>query len=132
MTQIPTYQIVLYQLIPIGMLLLPLLEAVGLTIFWRHSLSRPWAYGVLAVFIAYAVAAGVIFAAEKYCSRKGGTVSAYFLEETVDSKPVLVQTGDDPTFSPLTAAWIGLLVVVVIASAVALWGLKYLFKPAGP
>lgn len=131
MTHLPTYQVVLIQLIPIVVLLLPLLEAVGLTFYWRRSLSSPWVYGVMAVIVAYAIAAGAVFVAEKYFSRKGGTISAYFLE-TVDSKPVLVQKGEEPTFAPLTAAWTGLLLFIVIACAVALWGLKHFFRGSGP
>ena len=123
--------ILFFQLLPFVVLLLPFMEAVGFTLYWRRSLTNPWIYGLVGVLVAYAIAVGAVFAAEKYFSRGGRTPTAYFLE-TVESKPVLVQRGEEPTFAPLTVAWSGLLLFVVVACAVALWGLRHFFRQSGP
>src|SRR5437660_9972313 len=66
-------RILLYQLVPIVVLLSPFIEVLGLTLYWRLSLSRPWLYGLAGTLVAYAVAGAIMFAV---CSAKpsaGGT-----------------------------------------------------------
>src|SRR5713101_6419070 len=67
-------RILLYQLIPIVALLSPFIEVLGLTLYWRRSLSSPWLYGLAGTVVAYAVAGAVMFAVESAKPSGGGTV----------------------------------------------------------
>jgi hypothetical protein len=123
-----------FQLIPILVLLLPLIEAVGFTVYWRRSLSSPWLYGLVGTVVAYAVGLAVVFAVEQLRSPQGTVITS--------SSPVwrdngqssgqraskAVQSDNRSTFEPLTPSWYGFLATVVVLCGVALWGLKYLFR----
>jgi hypothetical protein len=137
--QLPRYQIFLYQLIPILVLLLPLLEAAGLAVYWRRSLSNPWLYALAGTVVAYAVAAGVLFASEKYESiARGGVGSGYAVwrddgQARHQTQSTQISRSDSgPMFAPLTPRWFWLLGAVVLLCGVALWALKFLFRSAAP
>ena len=123
-------RMLIYQVLPIAVLLLPLFEAVAFALYWRRSIPNPWLYGLAGVVVAYAIAAGAVFVSEEYIVPKG-VPPAVYSREIVDSKPVVIQRGEEPMFAPLTRAWTGLLVFIVLASAIALLGLQRLFREAG-
>jgi hypothetical protein len=127
-------RIVLYQLIPIAVLLLPLIEAVGLTLYWKRSLSSPWLYGLVGTVVAYGVAAAVMLAVENVKPSGGGTLvaggAAVWRDEgrPLPDKPQTTRSESGPMFAPLTPSWFALLGAIVALCAVALWGLKFLFR----
>lgn len=125
----------LYQMIPITVLLLPLLEATGFTLIWRRSLSSPWLYWIVGTVAAYAVAAGLVFVQEKIWPPKGTVfVSAAAVWRDDGHKPRQEQTprtprtDSGPSFAPLTSSWFALLATVLVVCGIALWGLKFLFR----
>jgi hypothetical protein len=131
--------LVLIQLIPIVVLLLPLIEAVGLTVFWRRSLSSPWLYGIVGTLVAYAVAVGAVFVAEQYKPSRGTVITssspvwrddARSQNQAQAPKPAPVDNG--PTFELLTPSWFALLAAVVVLCGLALWGLKFAFRTSTP
>jgi hypothetical protein len=127
--------VVVFQLIPIVVLLLPLIEAIGLTVYWRRSLSSPWLYGVLGTVLAYAVAAGVVFVSEQYTPRRGTVITSSSPVFRDDGRspnqvqaPKPAQSDSGPTFEPLTPSWFALLVAVLVLCGLALWGLTFAFR----
>jgi len=127
-------RVLLYQLIPIVVLLSPFIEVLGLTLYWRRSLSSPWLYGLAGTVVAYAVAGAVMLAVESAKPSGGGTVitsgAAVWREDgrAPPSKPQITQSQGGPMFAPLTPSWFALLGTILTLCAVALWGLRYLFR----
>jgi hypothetical protein len=127
-------RIVLYQLIPIAVLLLPFIETVGLTLYWKRSLSSPWLYGLVGTVVAYGVAAVVMLAVENVQPSGGGTViasgAAVWRDDgrPLPGKPQTTRSESGPMFAPLTPSWFALLGAIVALCAVALWGLRFLFR----
>jgi hypothetical protein len=118
----------IWQLIPIAVVLLPFFEAVVFAIYWRQVVSSPWLYGLAGVVVAYAIAIGSVFIAEQYSSSEGTVVTAYFVETPDTKKIPTTKPQDKPLrFAPLTFAWTALLMFIVIVSGVALWALKSIF-----
>jgi hypothetical protein len=125
--------LVVFQLIPIVVLLLPLITAVGLAVYWRSSLSNPWLYGVIGTVLAYAVAAGVVFVVEQYKPIAGSVVTSSSPAMRADGVPTKqAQAKEAATFEPLTPGWFALLVAIVVLCGFALWGLKFAFRTAAP
>jgi hypothetical protein len=131
--------IVAYQLIPIVVVLLPLLVAVSLTLYWRHSLSSPWLYALLGTVVAYAVATGIGWVSEKYELSVRGRVGggyAVFRDDGARANqaqsPTPAPQDSGPMFEPLSTGWFALLVVVVVLCSLALWALKFFFRSAAP
>lgn len=131
--------ILVYQLIPIVAVLLPFLLAVTLTVCWRQSLSSPWLYAVLGTVVAYAIAAGIVWASEKYELNVRGRVGGGYVFFRDDGarpnraqllKPAPPDVG--PMFEPLSLGWFALLITIVILCSFALWGLKFFFRIATP
>jgi hypothetical protein len=129
----------LIQLIPIVVLLLPLIEAIGLTVFWRRSLSSPWLYGLVGTLVAYAVAVGAVFVAEQYKPGRGTVITssspvwrdeAPLQNQAQRSKPAPID--NRPYFEPLTPSWFALLASVVVLCGLALWGLRFAFRSSTP
>jgi len=124
-------RLLLFQLVPIVVLLLPLLEVAGLTVYWRRSITSPWLYALIGCIVAYAIAAGVVFATERYSSAGGSIVfRGYFLEKVEPDRAAKSKEG--PTFAPLTMMWAGFLATILILCAVALWCLKFFFRSGSP
>ena len=127
-------RIALYQLIPIAVLLLPFIEAVGLTLYWKRSLSSPWLYGLVGTVVAYGVAAAVMLAVENVKPSGSGTHvtggAAVWRDDgrAFPDKPKTMRSESGPMFAPLTPSWFALLGSIVAVCAVALWGLKFLFR----
>lgn len=128
-----TIPLLVWQLIPVILVLLPLLEAVAFAVYWRGSVSNPWLYGVLGVVLAYTVAVASVFVAEKVVPRGGIINGGYFLE-TPQTKNLSAQKQESPSISlePFTLGWNGLLFFILVASALGLWGLKALFAKGSP
>jgi hypothetical protein len=127
--------IVLIQLIPIVVLLLPLIEAVGLTVFWRRSLSSPWLYGVVGTLVAYAVAVGAVFVVEQYKPSRSTVITSSSPVWRDDASSQISKSGplhSGPTFELLTPSWFALLAAVVGLCGLALWGLKFAFRTSTP
>jgi len=124
----------LYQLIPIVVLLSPFIEVVGFTLYWKRSLSSPWLYGLAGTVVAYTVAAAVMFAVENVKPSGGGTVitsgAAVWRDDgrSLPDKPQIAQSESGPMFAPLTPSWFALLGTILVLCAVALWGLRSLFR----
>jgi hypothetical protein len=120
--------ILVWQLLPIAIVLLPFFEAVVFAIYWRQSVSSPWLYGLAGVVVAYAIAIGSVFVAEQYSSREGHVVTAYFVETPETKNIPTTKSQDKPLrFAPLTLAWTALLIFIVAVSGVVLWALKFIF-----
>jgi len=120
-------------------LLLPLIEAVGFTIYWRRSLSSPWLYGLVGTAVAYAVGLGVAYAAETLSPPRGTNFtssSAVWRDNGQSSSqaqpPKAVAADNRRLFEPLTPSWYGLLTAVAVLCAAALWGLEYVFRSPSP
>lgn len=119
--------------------LLPFLIAVTLTVYWWHSISNPWLYGVIGIVVAYAVAIAVGWVSERYeLSVRGHVGGSYFfipddatLPNQVQS-PKSVPRDTGPMFEPLSVSWFGLLIAIVLLCVLALWGLKGLFRIGAP
>ena len=125
--------LVVFQLIPIVVLLLPLITAVGLAVYWRSSLSSPWLYGVIGTVLAYAVAAGVLFLVEQYKPSAGSVVTSSSPAMRADGVPARqAQAKEAAALEPLTPGWFALLVAIVVFCGFALWGLKFAFRTAAP
>jgi hypothetical protein len=124
----------LYQLIPILVLLLPFIEAVGLTLYWRRSLSSPLLYGVVGTVVAYGVALAVMFAVENVKPSGGGTTitsAAAVWRDDGRSLPgnlSIRRSESGLTFAPLTPSWFALLGAIVVLCGISLWGLRFLFR----
>jgi|SRR5688572_26095847 len=126
-------RILLYQLVPIAVLLLPLVETVVLTLYWRRSLSSPWVYGIAGTVLAYAVAVAVMFAVETLKPSGGGTLITKEAPVWRDDGRKLpdaktVQAPSRPTFAPLTPSWFALLGLILMFCGTALWGLRFFFR----
>jgi hypothetical protein len=127
-------RILLYQLIPIVVLLSPFIEVLGLTLYWRRSLSSPWLYGLAGTVVAYTVAGAVMFAVESAKPSGGGTVitsgAAVWRDDgrAPPEKPQVAQSQGGPMFAPLTPSWFALLGAILTLCAVTLWGLRFLFR----
>jgi len=126
-------RILLIQLIPIVVLLSPFIEVLGLTLYWRRSLSSPWLYGLAGTVVAYVVAGAVMFAVES-AKPSGGTVitsgAAVWRDDgrAPPEKPQIAQSQGGRMFAPLTPSWFALLGTILTLCAVALWGLRFLFR----
>lgn len=131
--------VVVFQLIPIFVLLLPLIATVGLTVYWRSSLSSPWLYGVVGTIVAYAVAAGAMFVVEQYKPSRGTVITSSSPAMRADAlstkqaqPPNAAEVDNTPTFEPLALSWFALLVAIVVLCGFALWGLKFAFRTTAP
>jgi hypothetical protein len=131
--------ILVFQLIPILVLLLPLIEAVGFAMYWRRSLSSPWVYALVGTVVAYAVGLAVVFAVEQLRPPHGTVItsaSPVWRDNGQSSTQVqaskVVRSDNRPTFEPLTPSWYGLLAIVVVLCGLALWGLKHVFRSPAP
>jgi hypothetical protein len=132
--------ILIYQLVPILVLLLPLIVAVGCTLYWRRSLSNPWLYGLAGVAISYAIGFAVAFAAEQFKPPSRGTVvtsasptwrnGGQTSQQT--QTPKAPETEKHLTFEPFTPSWYGLLGSAVLLCGLALWGLTFAFRITNP
>jgi hypothetical protein len=123
------------QLVPIVVLLLPLIEAVGFTAYWRRSVSSPWLYGLLGTLLAYAVAVAVVFAVEKLVPPRSTVIMsaapvwrAEAPKPSQTQAPKVVQSSSVPTFEPLTPGWFGLLATILVLCGFALWALTFAFR----
>ena len=127
-------RILLYQLILIVVLLSPFIEVLGLTLYWRRSLSSPWLYGLAGTVVAYVIAGAVMLAVESAKPSGGGSVitsgAAVWRDDgrAPPEKPQITQSQGGPMFSPLTPSWFALLGAILTLCAVALWGLRFLFR----
>ncbi len=138
--EIPQYRMILYQLIPIVVILLPFFEVVGLTVYWRRSLSSSWLFGFMGTVLAYAVTVGVVFTVEKFTPNRGSTIitSSAPVWRDEGRAPTQVQvpeprrSGKAPLFEPLTPSWFGLLATILVLCGISLWGLTFLFRRAVP
>src|SRR5882762_6226449 len=119
-------RILLIQLIPIVVLLSPFIEVLGLTLYWKRSLSNPWLYGLAGTVVAYAVARAVMFAVESAKPSGGGTVitsgAAVWRDDArpPPEKPQNAQAQGGARFAPLTPSGFALLGALLTLCAVAL------------
>jgi len=131
--------ILVYQVVPILVLLVPLIVAVGCTLFWRRSLRNPWLYGFVGMVVSYGVALAVAVVAEQSKPARGTVITsasptwrggAPISQQT--QTPRASETDNHLTFEPFTPSWYGLLGTVVVLCGLALWGLTFVFRPTNP
>ena len=114
-----------------AVLSIPLVEVVALTLIWRESLTHPWFFAVVGCIVAYAIAAGVLLAAQKH-SESGGWdfTGGDFLKRAraaTNAKP-----SGAPFFDRFTLLVVELLSTVLILNGLTLWALRSLFVSANP
>lgn len=120
--------IVAYQTLAVLIVLLPLFETIGFTVYWRAALSNYWLYGLTGCVATYVVIGALVFAIENFTTGGITGVSGYFLEQ---AKPGLTEPKTQPVFASLETRLLGLMVLTLVVCGAVLWVLTFAFRRPG-
>jgi hypothetical protein len=112
-------RLLLYQIGPLVVLLLPLIEVAAFTAYWRDALERKWLFAFVGCLAVYAMGAAIFWLVDRF-----GPMHTYSAVLVKVEPGMQAQPERSEFLEPHMLQFFVVVIAILLVGAAVLWGIK--------